>query len=48
MQPCEHKHTVVMDERIWCKVCSSFLPHDHVQVVERDLLAVAQVTGVIR
>jgi len=45
---CEHKHTIVMDERIWCKVCSSFLPADHKDVVERDLLAVAQNVGVIR
>ncbi len=48
MTACEHKHTIVMDERIWCKVCSSFLPPHAPEQAEADLLAVAQATGVIR
>jgi hypothetical protein len=45
---CEHKHIIVMEDRIWCKVCASFLPSDFAPQVERDLLAVADSTGVLR
>ena len=48
MNGCEHKHTIVMDERIWCKICSTFLPPQAPEQVEADLLAVARETGVIR